>query len=160
MRPFEWMRAVRDSGLPSHLKLVALVLGTRADRDGKCWPSYAQIAADCGIDKSHIIRYVSALCGEGWLTKLGRSNGHGSQSNVYLLIKPVDNSTPSGAEATRGVALRPLGSGAEATPQGVALTPPRSSRPKEVSTTLHQPPVDNALQGILQKMARDHGVPS
>jgi hypothetical protein len=52
-------------GKPS-VKLVLVVLANHADAaTGQCWPSYATIAAQCGVSRATAMRNVHALISEG-----------------------------------------------------------------------------------------------
>lgn len=156
MRPLTWMRAVRDSDLPRDLKTTAWALGLRSGKDGRCWPSYETLAKDCGADRRDVIRRVSKLCEAGWIAKFERVNGHGHQSNLYLLT------TPGGSDIspTPLVTPHPLGSDISPTPQGVTSHPPRRGREIEVSTTGDDTPVDSALiVAMLNGMANHHRIP-
>lgn len=156
MKPLAWMRAVRDSDLPPTLKTTALMIGLRADVHGQCWPTYQQIADDAGADRRDIIRRVKDLREGGWLMIAGRSNGHGSQSNSYLLITPAGGVS----RPTPRVSVDPPGGVSRPTPQGVSVDPPRSVTPKEVSKPAQPTPVENPhLAAVINLMAKQHQVP-
>jgi len=162
MKPLVWMRRVRDADLPAPVLFTALAIGLRADVHGNCWPSYAQIAADVGTDRRHVIRRVNALREAGWLMVAPRANGHGSQSNSYILTVPHLWTTEAGggSQATPLVAQMTPPSGSRATPQGVAHKPPRRGTPKEVSTPRTAPAVDNRhLNAVISQLGRATRIP-
>lgn len=145
-----WMRALRDSDLAPTTKLVGVMVALRSDKRGQSWPTYQLIAADCGTDRRHVIRRVKELRDAGWLIVAARSNGHGSQSNAYLLITPTGGDT----SATPLVTPQPPGGDTSATLQGVTPQPPRSDRPKEVREDMHTQPVDNpVLKAVINSLA-------
>jgi uncharacterized phage protein (TIGR02220 family) len=73
-------------------KLVLLKLADNANDKGECWPSTRHIADHCECSKSTVRSHVDALVEMGLVQKtnrIGRNNGKGNASNVYLLT--LDN---------------------------------------------------------------------
>ena len=68
-------------------RFVLLALADRANHEGYCWPSYADIAARCAISRSTAIRAVKALEADGWLTRQERWQPDQSQqaTNGYFI---------------------------------------------------------------------------
>lgn len=164
MRPLTWMRAVRDSDLPTLTKTTAWAIGLRAGKDSSCWPTYQQISDDIGQGRRTAIRHVAALIEAGWLMSAHRSNGHGDQSNSYLLSLPPDLwKTPRGGDSpdTPPVTPQTLGGVSPVTPQGVTPQTLRSRSPKEVQTTSDESPVDNRhLKAVINGLANRHRLPN
>jgi hypothetical protein len=70
-------------------RFVLLALADRANHEGYCWPSYADIAARCAISRSTAIRAVKALEADGWLTRQERWRPDQSQqaTNGYFISR-------------------------------------------------------------------------
>lgn len=164
MRPLTWMRAVRDSDLPTLTRTTAWAMGLRAGREGYCWPTYQQISDDIGQGRRTAIRHVGALVEAGWLMAAHRSNGHGDQSNSYLLtLPPTLWKTPRGGVSpdTPPVTPQTLGGVSPDTPQGVTPQTLRRVITNEVGTTSDTSPVDNPhLAAVIGLMGRQHRLPS
>jgi helix-turn-helix protein len=159
MKPLTWMRLVRDNDANTATrKHIAYAVALRADVDGHCWPSYNTIAADTDLHRVTVIRHIDGLVSGGWLIKTPRANGHGSQSNAYLLSKPSIANGGS-TELPGGVAqdYHPSSTGLpgglhRTTPWGVAQDYPEENASIEVKRA-------PALSAILNGMGRDHRIP-
>ena len=159
MTPHAWMRAVRGgSGLPPTVRLVAWAIGMRADRSGNCWPTYGRIAEDTGLHRVTVIRAMKELADGGWVHVVARANGHGDQSNSYLLTTPqlsTGGSTglpPPVAQDYPGVA--------QDYPLGGSTGLPRSSSSNEVMPDNRSAAVDNRhLGSVIDAVSRRLRIP-
>jgi hypothetical protein len=118
VKPYTWMRKVRDSDLPAMTKAVAWALGLRADQTCHSWPSYARLSKDTGMHRASVVRHIQVLAEAGWVMVVNRSNKHGRQSNSYMLMNPVDKGLPSSTERQGVVAEDDGGSRTERLPGG------------------------------------------
>ena len=118
MKPYQWMRQVRDSGLPATTRAVAWAIGLRADQTCHAWPSMSRLAKDTGMHRATVIRHVQVLAESEWVMVVSRANKHGQQSNAYQLITPVDNPSTSRTERRGVVAQDDRGSRTERHPGG------------------------------------------
>ncbi len=75
-------------------KLVLLKLADNANDNGKCWPSYDNIAELCEIDRRTAMRHIKALTEAGLVTLTYRKGEKGNSSNMYHLHLGGDNLTP------------------------------------------------------------------
>ena len=164
MKPLVWMRAVRDSDLPSTVRATAWAVGLRADQDGQCWPKYELIAQDIAASKSTAIRNVAVLRDQGWLLVAKRSNGHGQASNSYLLTTPPRGSTHD----TPGLWITPDSGesrGSTHDTPGVAPMTPRRGSTHDTQKGMPNrseadTPVDNPhLAAVLRDLDRHHRIP-
>src|SRR5687767_9040866 len=76
----EWREAVRDSDLGSSAKLLALVLSTYMDTNGKCWPSKLTLSQNCSL----VLRAVDGALHrleEAGFVEIDRSKGR--RPNTY-----------------------------------------------------------------------------
>lgn len=64
----------RDLPTAQHRWLL-ICLSRYADRDGKCWPSIRQLAADSKMSKSSVQRYLADLSHLGAFTRSRRAGG-------------------------------------------------------------------------------------
>lgn len=69
--PFD---AYRDLPTPQHRWLM-LCLARYADREGRCWPSIRQLAADARMSKSAVQRYLADLSHLGIFSRSRRPGG-------------------------------------------------------------------------------------
>ncbi len=60
-RPLEAMRAVGELALSARHKAVLWALLTFVDREGRCWPSHATVAARAGVSKSTVKATLAEL---------------------------------------------------------------------------------------------------
>ena len=84
-------------------KLVLIKLADNANEKGECWPSYQHIADQCEMSRRSVMRHISELESQGFLTSFHRKGVNGNSSNVYKLhiasgsvaaIEPSDNLSP------------------------------------------------------------------
>ncbi len=66
---FEAMRAVRELEVPTAQKVVLMMLISRADRTGECWPSVALLAADTGQNERTVRRSLNTLEESGYVRR-------------------------------------------------------------------------------------------
>ena len=71
--------------LPSHAKLVLLMLADRADEHGKSFPSVARLVRDCGISRSQIQKCMSLLEEHNLVRREAQTRSYGQTSNMYYL---------------------------------------------------------------------------
>jgi hypothetical protein len=102
---FEWLRALRDSELPSSAKLVALMLSTHMAGDGSsCFPSVPTLAMETSLSERCVQKHVRLLCSTGWLTV--HTGGGRARPNRYLPSTPLnpERETP---KQVRGLPANP-----------------------------------------------------
>jgi len=73
-----------DTKLHSCAKMVWVVLASRTNDEGLCWPSVKSIAADAGICERIVYRAIALLKKNGWLNVTSRLG----MSSVYHPIIP------------------------------------------------------------------------
>ncbi len=138
MKPYTWMRKIRESDLPPMTRAVAWAIGLRADQTCHSWPSYGRIAKDTGMGRTAAVRHVKALAESGWVMVINRSNKHGQQSNSYMLTNPVDNPLPS-STGERGVVAQGNGGSGRGDLPGGYHRGPRKKSPREEQPDEEQP---------------------
>ncbi len=86
-RPLEAMRAVGELPLSARHKAVLWALITFVDREGRCWPSHATLAARAGVSKSTVKATVGELMALGHLSKTHRqlAGTVEADSNLYVV---------------------------------------------------------------------------
>ena len=101
--PFRALRAIRESlTLRSTLRLVALTLISHANASGECWPGYATLGRETGLDRRTAISAVAALSKAGVIEKVRRRTSKGDDdTNLYRLQigLPARPATPAPQEA-------------------------------------------------------------
>lgn len=86
---FAYQRALRDSGLPPAVRLVAFVLSTYASRkDGCAWPSQETLAEGTGWSRRSVVTALARLTAAGWVTRV--QTGMQGGSTRYRLHLPQD----------------------------------------------------------------------
>ncbi len=80
-------------------KLVLLYLCRTANREGKCYPSIATIAEQCGCCENSVRKAIRELCGAGAITSepcfITTQRGRVRQrSNLYTLTQPPQKEPP------------------------------------------------------------------
>lgn len=84
--PLALQRALRDSGLTLTQRALCFALGSRADADGVCWPSYGTLAQDSALSRAMVTRLLPELRALGLLTWSSTRTKHGGAgSNRYRL---------------------------------------------------------------------------
>jgi len=89
--PFSLLRG--ETRLDSFAKMVWIVLASRADDEGLCWPSIKSIAADAGICERIVYRKIGLLKKNGWLKVTSRL---GTSSVYHPIIQKVPRPLKSG----------------------------------------------------------------
>lgn len=150
--------------MPKELRATALMIGLRADRYGNCWPSYEQIAADIRASRRTAIRHIHQLRDTGWLMTTRRSNGHGNQSNSYLLSTPHNLWKTQGGSDTHDTTLvtptTPHGD-THVTPQVVTPMSPRRGIAQRSEDEPARQPVDNRhLKAVINGLTHQHRIPN
>ena len=101
---FAYQRALRGSGLPPAVWLVAFVLSTYASRDDGCaWPSQETLAEGTGWSRRSVVSALAKLISAGWVTRV--QAGTQGRSTRYRLHLPPSG-TPSGEESQAGIPVR------------------------------------------------------
>lgn len=79
-------------------KMVLMALANYADENGRCWPSNARIADECGVSRRQVIRVLKELETEGFIARTPDERRDGSQSASItdLLLLRGDNLSPTG----------------------------------------------------------------
>lgn len=77
-------------------KLVLIKLADNANDDGKCWPSYQNIADHCEMSKRSVMSHIKKLSEAGFLRIEHRFGDDGkNRSNFYYLtLDPSENISP------------------------------------------------------------------
>lgn len=75
-------------------KLILLKLADNAGDDGRCFPSYQNIADYCEVSRRSAMRHVAQLVDDGYLEIEHRTTDKGNSSNIFKLILPSDNLSP------------------------------------------------------------------
>jgi hypothetical protein len=75
---------VRDPSISRNVKLVYLVLSSRVDRDGVCYPSQGLISTETGLSVATVKRAIAEMRRRGLLTVALRTTARG-RHNVYHL---------------------------------------------------------------------------
>ncbi len=85
--PFQALRAIRESmTLRSTLRLIAFTLVSHANASGECWPGYATLGRETGLDRRTAISGVAALERAGVVEKVLRRTARGdADTNLYRL---------------------------------------------------------------------------
>lgn len=63
----QWQTAVRDSDLPTTLRVVAYALAAFMDTEAVCWPSQTKLGDATGLARQTVNRTLTALVLRGWL---------------------------------------------------------------------------------------------
>ncbi len=81
--------ALDDNRLEDRSIVVLALLGSYADADGWCWPSYATMSNRLGWSKRTIIRQIALLVRCGYLEVMSRNRPNKSDmSNKYRMCYP------------------------------------------------------------------------
>ena len=71
----------------SSRRLVLLVLASRMNRQGRCWPTIQQLTRDTGLSWDQTQRAVQSLVEDGWVGCLKRPN----RPSLYILAVGRDD---------------------------------------------------------------------
>ena len=79
-------------------KMVLMALANYADENGRCWPSNARIADECGVSRRQVIRVLKELETDGFIARTPDERRDGSQSASItdLLMLGGDKLSPPG----------------------------------------------------------------
>ena len=84
-------RAVEDERLGNAAFRVLAMLGTYADPDGWCWPSYGTLAQRMGISRQAVAKQLKELQRLGYIEIVPSYRPNGSlSSNRYRVIHDAD----------------------------------------------------------------------
>lgn len=87
-------RALDDQRIGNAAFKVLAALGSYADRDGWCWPSYGTLAQRFGVSDQAIAKQLKELRRLGYIEIVHRHRANGSlSSNGYRLIHDADLAT-------------------------------------------------------------------
>lgn len=120
---FQAMAWAVDQKLPMKEKFVLLMLANRTNHDtGRCDPSHARIAEDCGMSVATVKRAIKQLVADGFMSVEGRTKNGAKLPNQYRLhLEGVgsDRPIPQNEEAKVGSGRPGVGSqGARVGSQG------------------------------------------
>lgn len=82
----EYVTQAYSQDLPSAEKFVLVVLCDRADQDGRCWPSQADLARMTGMGQRTVRRHLEALESRGLIVRHERRAAGGSRRSDYFQI--------------------------------------------------------------------------
>lgn len=68
-------RALYDSRLDAPAKLVLMVLGSRTNKDGACWPAVETVAREASLSVRTVKRALQMLEESGWIARVRRGRG-------------------------------------------------------------------------------------
>ena len=81
-----WFDTIWADDLPSRAVTVYMYLRSRADREGKCFPSVRTISRDTKLSMSTVRRALDDLINTGYIQKEPRWRANGAKSsNRYVL---------------------------------------------------------------------------
>ena len=81
-----WFDTIWADDLPSRAVTVYMYLRSRADREGKCFPSVRTISRDTKLSMSTVRRALDDLVNAGYIQKQPRWRANGAKSsNIYIL---------------------------------------------------------------------------
>jgi len=90
-----WFGAIyADEELSHRAKSVLIYLSDRADGQGKCWPGIKTIAADLNLSRSTVKRSLADLEKAGYIEKMARHRGNGSNTSNLYTVKKRTRSPP------------------------------------------------------------------
>jgi len=114
--------ALQIQGISSTEKFVLVALANRANHNGECWPSFADIERQTCLSRSSVIRAIQDLESGGFVKKSTRELSGRQSSNLYIL-------TMSGVSPVH--------------PPSVTVTPPPVSPRHPPSVTVTPEPILN-----------------
>lgn len=80
--------AMRQRGLKPAAKIVLYWLADHHNEStGLCFPSLKTLASECEMDKSTVIRHLSALEAAGLIERMARTRGDGSQASTEYSMR-------------------------------------------------------------------------
>lgn len=89
---FSWQSAVLQSGCESTTKYVLLVVGTYMNQHGDgAFPSYGTLSKAASLNRTTVIRHITAAAAAGWLKIRVRRTSDGERdSNHYAIAFPAE----------------------------------------------------------------------
>jgi len=79
----------------------------KANSYGAFWKKNSTIAREIGIDRSTVIEAMNRLTLHGYIERIGRHNGRGNSSNVYVLALDLDGAVNAAIREARRRAKYP-----------------------------------------------------
>jgi DNA-binding transcriptional MocR family regulator len=93
---------VRDLALQPTSKLILFALATRADDEGRCWPSIRKLCQDTGLARRTVQLHLGQLATSGAVVREARSGrANGLRLELHVL-KHVAESRPEAQEGPPG----------------------------------------------------------
>lgn len=85
-----WIRKVASEDGPASptTRLVLLVLGSRMDRVGYCFPSTDRLTVESGLSKRSVLTHLSAAEDDGWISREVCGTGRGWKRHEYHAALP------------------------------------------------------------------------
>ena len=130
---FEYLALVREAVLPSAQKVLLYALGSRANADGRSWPSVDRLCRDTGVSRRAVQTHLGiliTLCAVERTTHAGRASEY--RLNVAVLRALADKKPPADEPVGSGQ-LADKGCMPCAPPAHVMRTPAHSMRPTSAS---------------------------
>lgn len=140
-----------------------LYLEGRADKDGRCWPSYQTIAKDTGISRRQVMRIIHDLVTAGLIVIEPRTNPNGSPDTNAFFLPFHPMSPPSAPESPpRDIHVTTPSdmNGGVVTlvsPKVVPVNPPSSNSKKSVSRKTRLNPEYRLTVEQYQQAQERHG---
>ncbi len=134
-----WIRRVASVDGPESptTRLVLLVLGSRMDRSGYCFPGTDRLAVESALSKRAVLTHLAAAEDDGWISRQVCGTGRGWKRHAYTATLP--SSLQTGDWGGERAARHQQGGEAPAPPQ------PRRGEPDdtEVVNDVHPNHTEN-----------------
>jgi len=101
---WQHIELVRELALQPTSKLILFALASRADDDGRCWPSIRKLCQDTGLARRTVQLHLGQLAGCGAVVReahCGRTNSLRLKLQVFLHVagsRPKAQESPSGGQ--------------------------------------------------------------
>ena len=82
-----WFDTIWADDLPSRAVTVYMYLRSRADREGKCFPSVRTISRDTKLSMSTVRRALDDLVNTGYIQKQPRWRANGGQEQTTICFR-------------------------------------------------------------------------
>lgn len=164
--PLHWVRAFTDkrSDWPCQYRMIAIVLGTYANKDGRAWPGIRALAVQSGTRTPTVVKVIRLLEEGKWLTR-DNTPGKLSQYKLYALVNQYPlltgqlRDTGVQLRTTAGVQLRttklPSTTTQLTTKRAETVpAPPAKSKDKEAE------PLHPQIQEVIAVLQGERGYPS
>jgi hypothetical protein len=93
--------AAMAKGLSAQEQTVLAWIWFHKNQSGRCWPSYARLANECGLGRTCVIKCINSLCEKGLIVKSNRFSLSGDQeSNMYDVV--IGGGSPDDRGVSRG----------------------------------------------------------